>query len=131
MDLEKLVAEFKAAVRRAGPRGAGRRYPPEARQMAADYFRRRRSAGAAISEISRELGVKRHTLAGWTMAPEAPASSPRFVPVRVVEAPATRLVVHGPGGVRIEGLDLASSGQHRALPALPFFERPIPPSPSP
>lgn len=67
MDLEKLVGKFKAAVRRADPRGAGRRYPPAARP-------------------------------------------PRFVPVSVVADVTTpaQIVVHGPGGVRIEGLDLGA-----------------------
>lgn len=109
MDLETLAVEFRAAVRRAGPRGAGRRYPPSARQMATEYFRRRRAAGVAISEISRELGVKRHTLVGWTLASEVPAKVSRFLPVNVVaDAHAvSTIVVLGPGGVRVEGLDLA------------------------
>jgi len=76
--------------------------------MAVEYFRRRRAAGTSLAAISRELGVKRHTLVGWTAAPEVPAA-PRFVPVSVVaDAPAaSKVVVHGPGGVRVEGLDLA------------------------
>ncbi len=73
MDLEKLVAAFKAEVRRAGPRGAGRRYPPTARQLAVEYFRRRRAAGTSVEAISRELCVKRHTLVGWTAAREVAA----------------------------------------------------------
>lgn len=77
--------------------------------MAAEYFRRRRAAGAAITEIASALGVKRHTLGAWTLAPEAPASRPGFVPVRVVDEPASaRIVVYGPGGLRVEGLDLAA-----------------------
>lgn len=109
MDVEKVVAEFKAEVRRAGPRGAGRRYPPAARRLAVEYFRRQRAAGTSVEAISRGLGVKRHTLVGWTVAPEPSAGGPTFVPVSVVADAATssRIVVHGPGGVRIEGLDLA------------------------
>jgi transposase-like protein len=109
MEIEKAAAEFRAAVRRAGPRGAGRRYPPAVRQLAVEYFRRRRAAGATLASISRELGVKRHTLVGWTAAPEVAAEAPRFVPVHVVaDAPVELgIVVHGPGGLRVEGLDLA------------------------
>ena len=107
MDTEKAAAEFRAAVRRAGPRGAGRRYPAAVRKMAAEYFRRRQAAGASVAAISRELGVKRYTLAAWVAPPRAPAP-PRFVPVSVIaDVPGTRIVVHGPGGVRIEGLDVA------------------------
>lgn len=59
-----------------------------------------------MSAVLRELGMRRETLAGW-VAPPAPKETPRFVPVTVVETPAGRLVVHGPGGVRVEGLDVA------------------------
>ncbi|HYG69851.1 MAG TPA: hypothetical protein VD838_19400 [Anaeromyxobacteraceae bacterium] len=109
MEIDK-AAEFRAAVRRAGPRGAGRRYPPALRQMAVEYFERRRAAGATVEAISRELGVKRHTLVAWTSVAEA-AEVPRFVPVNVVaERPTpSGFVVHGPGGIRIEGLDLAGA----------------------
>lgn len=109
MDHEKLVAEFKAEVRRAGPRGAGRRYPPAARRLAVEYFRRRRAAGTSVEAISRELGVKRHTLVGWTAAAREVATTPLFVPVNVVADATTksRIVVHGSAGVRVEGLDLA------------------------
>lgn len=107
MDIEKAAAEFKAAARRAGPRGAGRRYSPALRRMAMEYFRGRRAAGAGVAAISRELGVKRHTLVAWIAAPEAPATASRFVPVSIVaDAAVSRIVVHGPGGVRVEGLDL-------------------------
>lgn len=108
MEIEKTAAEFRAAVRRAGPRGTGRRYPPALRRMAAEYFRRRRASGASVEAISRELGVKRHTLVEWAAAPQI-ATMPQFVPVNVVaDAPAmSRLVVYGPGGVRVVGLDLA------------------------
>ena len=107
MEMERTAAEFRAAVRRAGPRGAGRRYPAALRQMAAEYFRRRQAAGASVAAISRELGVKRHTLKTWTGTPVEPVP-PRFVPVSVVaDVPASRIVVHGPGGVRVEGLDVA------------------------
>lgn len=110
MEIETAAAEFRAAVRRAGPRGAGRRYPPALRRVAVEYFRRRRAAGTTLAAISRELGVKRHTLVGWTVPPEVAPTVPSFVPVSIVgdATAAPRIVVHGPGGVRVEGLDLAA-----------------------
>lgn len=106
MDLVKEAAAFKDAVRRAGRRGPGRRYPAELRRRGAEYLRARQAAGAPLSAILRELGMRRETLAGWA-APAVPEARPRFVPVTVMEAPAGRIVVHGPGGVRVEGLDVA------------------------
>ena len=106
MDFEKAAAAFREAVRRAGRRGAGRRYPAELRRQGAAYLVARRAAGAKTSAVLRELCVRRDTLAGWSKRAGAIAK-PRFVPVRVVEGPATRIVIHGPLGLRVEGLDLA------------------------
>jgi transposase len=106
MDIVKEAAAFREAVRRAGRRGPGRRYPPELRRRGAAYLRARQAAGAPLSVVLRELGMRRETLAGWA-SPAEPEARARFVPVTVVEAPAGRIVVHGPGGLRIEGLDVA------------------------
>lgn len=105
MDLVREAAAFRDAVRRAGRRGPGRRYPAELRRRGAEYLRARQAAGAPLSAILRELGVRRETLVGWAGPAEA-ETRPRFVPVSVIEEP-SRIVVHGPGGVRIEGLDVA------------------------
>jgi hypothetical protein len=59
-----------------------------------------------VSEVTRELAVRRDTLLAWA-GPTVAAAKPRFVPVAVVEERAGRIVVHGPHGVRVEGLDLA------------------------
>jgi hypothetical protein len=76
------------------------------RRRGAAYLRERQAAGAPLSAVLRELGIRRETLAGWA-APAETESSPRFVPVSVIETPTGRIVVHGPGGVRVEGLDVA------------------------
>jgi transposase len=109
MDCERAAVEFRAAVRRAGPRGAGKRYPAAAKRMATEYLRQRQKVGAPLSAVARELGVKRHTLLAWVAGPDRAAQAPGFVPVRVVAAGPARaaIVVHGPGGVRIEGLEVA------------------------
>lgn len=106
MHIEREAAAFREAVRRAGRRGPGRRYPADVRRRGAAYLRARQTAGVPLSAVVRELGVRRETLAGWGSPAEA-EPTPRFVPVAVVDAPAGRIVVHGPGGVRVEGLDVA------------------------
>ena len=112
MDHERAAAEFRAAARRAGPRGAGRRYPAKPRRVATEYLGQRQASGVAVSTIARELGVKRHTLLAWAAASMGAAARPEFLPVRVIAdtdhgAPRSTIVVHGPGGLRIEGLDVA------------------------
>lgn len=106
MDFEKEAAAFRAAVRQAGKRGAGRRYPAAVRRQGAAYLAARRAGGATVSSVTRELAVRRDTLLGWA-GPAVKAVRPRFVPVAVVEERAGRIVVHGPRGVRVEGLDVA------------------------
>lgn len=106
MDIVKEAAAFRDAVRRTGKRGPGKRYPAELRQRGVEYLRARQAAGAPLSAVLRELGLRRETLAGWS-TPEEIEGRPRFVPVAVVETPAGRIVVHGPGGLRVEGLDVA------------------------
>src|SRR6266511_4183176 len=86
MDTVKEAAAFRDAVRRAGCRGPGRRYPAELRRRGAEYLRARQAAGAPLSAILRELGMRRETLAGWA-APAEPEAKPRFVPVTVMEEP--------------------------------------------
>ena len=108
MDIEREVMAFREAVKRAGRRGPGRRYPEDVRRRGAAYLRARQAAGAPLSAVLRELWVRRETLAGWaTPAKTGADQSPRFVPVAVVDTPAGRIVVHGPGGIRVEGLDVA------------------------
>jgi hypothetical protein len=59
-----------------------------------------------VEAIARELGVRRQTLLAWAAEPVA-NTGPAFVPVSVVaDARATGIVVHAPGGLRIEGLDV-------------------------
>ena len=108
MDLERALLEFRAAARRAGPRGAGRRYPSTLRRAGAEYFRRRRAAGASVATVARDLGVRRQTLLAWAAEPEGETRA-AFVPVTVVPdaAALSRIVVYGPGGLRVEGLDVA------------------------
>jgi transposase len=106
MDFEKEAAAFRAAVRQAGRRGAGRRYPAVVRRQGAAYLAARRAAGATVSTVTRELAIRRDTLLGWAR-PAGAQSKPRFMPVAVVEERASRIVVHGPHGVRVEGLDVA------------------------
>jgi transposase len=105
MNMEREVAAFREAVKRSGRRGPGRRYPADVRRRGAAYLRARQAAGAPLSAVVRELGVRRETLVGWA-APLEAEPAPRFVPVAVIDAPAGRIVVHGPGGVRVEGLDV-------------------------
>jgi transposase len=105
MDFEREAAAFRAAVRHAGRRNARQRYPAAVRRQGVTYLAARRASRATASAVARELAVRRDTLLWWTRPRRA--SKPGFVPVTVVDGPADRIVVHGPRGVRVEGMDLA------------------------
>ena len=106
MDFRREALAIREAVREWGQRGPGRRYPAELKRRGEVYLRARRDAGATTSAAARELGLRRHTLESWcgSLSLERPA---QFLPVSVVEMPTAGLVVHGPRGLRIEGLDVA------------------------
>lgn len=105
MDFEKRAGQFRRAVAQRGPVGPRRRYTPELRAMAIAYAKERVGTGGGFKAIARELGVGRFTLRGWVASAE---QSAQFRTVELTDdAPRDQLVVHGPGGVRIEGLDLA------------------------
>ena len=79
-------------------------FPAGVRRAAVVYARQHRAAGASLHRIATDLGVATNTLDRWLrIDPEK-----KFRPVTVVRpAGATKpvLVLHGRGGVRVEGLD--------------------------
>jgi len=103
MDFERRAAEFRRAIARRGPIGPRLRYTPELRTTAIAYARDRLAAGAGLKTVTEELGVGRYTLRGWLVAADQ-AQTFRKVEVTDEPAPPRRLVVHGPHGLRIEGL---------------------------
>ena len=106
MNVDKLAADFRLATRRLRSRGPGRRYPASMRQKAEDYLRARRQAGVPVGLIARELGLGGGTLARW--ARRRRSVSAAFVPVRVAAAAVGGFIVHAPGGLRIEGLEVVA-----------------------
>jgi len=107
----KTAARIRAAVRLLGKRGPGRRYPEALKSEVLAYLAERRRTGRGLATTSSELGIPERSIKLWAGAPRA-SSAPAFVTMAVTEArevsPASRIVVHAPGGVRIEGLDVAS-----------------------
>src|SRR5258706_9182814 len=95
------VEAIREAISKVGWRGRGNAYPKEFRVEVVAYARARRAAGIPIESIGDELGMPWRTIRRWM----PPVRNKRFRPIEVVE---TRrdLAVHGPHGLRIEGLDL-------------------------
>jgi transposase len=101
---ERLRGELATAERA----GAGRPYPEALRVAAVEYRREREREGAALRDVAAELGVSAVSLERWSRRrPEREAS---FRAIELVGEPVRRGsqgVVHGPRGLRIEGLTVA------------------------
>lgn len=89
----------------------GWRYPEALRHLAVVHCEERRREQGSYREIAEELGISALTLSRWRDQLE-PSRPPGFREVHLEdEAPKTTaaLSVVTPGGVRIEGLDLAQA----------------------
>jgi transposase len=110
--MDNMREELRVELSALGPRGRGRAYPKGLLEKLLSYTVARRRQGASIVEVGSEVGINFRTLARWLG--ERKAAS--FGRVEVVAARAataaaaapTMIVVHGPRGLRIEGLDLTA-----------------------
>lgn len=107
-----IRAEVEAMV---GRRNRTNPFREDVRRRAVDYFFARRKQKISPAKIALEIGIGLATLRSWTspkkrlavgMVPEG------FERVEIAETPAqstsTQVVVRGPGGLCIEGLDIDS-----------------------
>ena len=98
------LSKALGARRRQGRRS---RFGAELRQHAVEYCRQRRSAGGTTWQtLEQELGVSSKTLMLWVK--QAPRAAFHAVQIQRVDLAPRRedFVVHGPCGVRVEGLDV-------------------------
>lgn len=102
---EWTIGEIRTALVRMGG-SSGRSYPEAARTAALDWAERQRRKGIGFDPIASELGISATTLRKWQQQRRATSSS--FCPVHLVEPSSSSrgLVVHAPGGLRIEGLSI-------------------------
>ena len=96
--------QIRRAVERLEERGSGVRYPIELKTKLIDETRSLREAGVTLEEVGEKLGVPWRTLARWCAAERK--AKPRFRQVEVLMTPRSSPTVHGPRGIRIEGLDV-------------------------
>ena len=82
----------------------GRRYPSGLREQILAFIQHAKSAGMAVSESCRRLGISSKQLSNWRAAIRA-AEPKALVPVKVIdEVPWTMLSIVAPNGYRVEGL---------------------------
>jgi transposase len=104
---ETLVAE----IGRLAVVGARRRYSKGLRERILGYIEERHGEGISRTRACDELGLDWGNVHRWKTGRD-PRSTTSFRRVRVIAAPdpvaarAAQLVVHGPRGLRVEGLDV-------------------------
>jgi len=109
--MEDMRNELRTALSELGPRGRGRAYPKGLLEKVLTYTVARRRQGAKLVEVAAELALSDQTLSRWLGEKRA---STKFVPV--VASPTappasiapSKIVVHAPRGLRIEGLDVVA-----------------------
>ena len=98
--------------RRVGRRGRGVRYPDDLRDQATSYLARARARGESLQSVATELDLPAETLRRWTNGAKKPQDEAEaaFQEIRIVEEtkpePRGELVVTGPAGITVQGLDL-------------------------
>src|SRR5882672_1715808 len=96
--------ELRTALSKLGEMGRGKRYPRVLLEKMLSYTVARRRQGATLLAVGGELGMNWKTLARWVGERKAARRFERVeVAVPVAAAPRA-VIVHGPRGLRIEGL---------------------------
>jgi transposase-like protein len=120
MDQRQEAQGIRSEVEKArsGPRKGKSRYPEALRLRILEHVARARAEGQKLPLVAAQLGISWQTVEYWrrrenpSFQEERPGSR-QFVQIEVAE-PQTKLqsiVVHGPRGVRIEGLSLEQLGE--------------------
>ena len=117
MKHEQRAEQLREALATVERKGAGRPYPVSLRQAAMEYCHQREQQGANINGIALELGVSTTSLMRWSR--KAAKSAEGFRAVELVVEPESHVAVskparlaagvsvHGPRGLRVEGLTIA------------------------
>jgi transposase len=96
--------DLRRALAEAPREGVGRPYPQALRLRVVAFVRAEMAQGGSIADSAAQLGLTPVTVARWLQA--ATASSFVAVQLPADERTPSRLVLHGPGGLRVEGLSL-------------------------
>jgi hypothetical protein len=107
--MESTREELQRALATIERRGRGRPYPRPLLEQLLAYTVARRRQGATLLTIGQELGMSWRTLSRWVS--ERALSVPRetaaaFHPVQIASRPRSEVIVRGPHGIVIEGLDV-------------------------
>lgn len=109
MELQARVAKLKAELARRAGAGTRGRFTDALRAETLAVLAARKAEGASQDTVAEELGISGWTLSRWKQQAARSGVVATFRPVRVVRevrpvASPGALTVHGPAGLRVEGL---------------------------
>ena len=106
------LSTVRSLLAAAPRRGRGRAYSPALVQQALEVVRQQRERGRTLEQIASALGVPLSSILRWQRgasadrAHRAEVVSGAFLPVELTSVRTGGVVVHGPGGLRVEGLNV-------------------------
>jgi len=98
--------ELRQAIEKLEGRGRGKRYPTELRDRILGYVEARISDGVTLEKIGEEIAMSWRTLSRWRSERRG-----GFKKVEVAVETKKTVTVHGPCGVRVDGLDLDETAE--------------------
>lgn len=99
------LAPLRERLRAHGAAHRRHPYPPELRAEVLAFVAAQERGGASFSGACRALGLGPQTVAAWRAQR---SFVPVSIPVTTAQSAPRELLVHGPAGLRIVGLDLDS-----------------------
>ena len=112
MKSEERAKELREALAQARQQEPSRRYPEPLRRAAAEYRQERAREGVGLHRAAKELGVSIMALLKWSR--KLTGDTAKFHAIEIVPEPrrndgktSKSVVVHGPRGLRVEGLSVA------------------------
>ena len=115
MTREEHAASLRAQLATADRSGAGKPFPERLRRQVVEYARAAISQGGSFEGVARDLGISAMSIKRWLQRSggrdddAAELRRVEIVPDRCaigMVVASSQMVVHGPGGLRIEGLTL-------------------------
>jgi transposase-like protein len=122
MDVKEKAAKLKAELERRAQEGTRGRFSEAMKAEVLEYWRQSKQGGATQEMVARELGLSPWTLSRWSVkarrakgrpvqrGQQEAAEAPGFHAVKVKpvsQEPGRSVVLHGPSGVRVEGLSVS------------------------
>lgn len=112
------AATLRHQLQSANRSGAGKPFPEHLRLAVVQYAEDAAATGKSVGKVARELGISAMSIIRWQSRSEAQPKLPMIRRVEVVPDPpcashpvhpgGESIVVHGPGGLRVEGLTVSA-----------------------